>query len=82
MFAGLVLAPTFPLCFHFDFASDVVSETKVCPSAQMLRLDPSPAKVLGSTYVEQEDVPTVRVLQDAAGGEADGNPRLASLSRG
>ena len=48
----------------------------------MLRWDPCPAEVLGSTYVEQEDVPTVSVQQDAAGGEADGHPRLASLSRG
>ena len=45
-------------------ASDVVPETKGGPSAQMLRWDPGPAQVLGSTYAEPEDVPTVSVAQE------------------
>ena len=45
-------------------APDVVSATKGGPSAQMLRWDPSPAEVLGSTYVEPEVVPTVSVAQE------------------
>ena len=49
--------------------SDVVSETKGCPSAQILRWDPCPAEsgsaeVLGSTYVEPEDLSAVSVQQE------------------
>ena len=69
-------------------ASDVVSETQGCLSARMLRWDQCPAKLLGSTYVEPEDVPTVSVPMEewqmathaerASVEDKDGNARVVS----